>query len=114
MNVSFQSIEDVVVLTLEGSADIKNAPKLDSVCKKISENKANNILIDCTKLEYISSVCLRVLLTLSKEVKKNKGRLAVAHANALVQKIFEISGFVELFPFYDSVVTALNSFQSKG
>ena len=113
MEVGFNKIENVTILSIKGRVDISNAPKLETACKKILELHEKDIIIDGTQLEFISSAGLRVLLKLAKEVKKDAGRLAVAHVNDLVRNIFEISGFVELFPIYDNVVKALSHFQEK-
>ena len=113
MEVGFNKIENVTILSIKGRADVSNASKLESACKKILELQEKDIIIDGTQLEFISSAGLRVLLKLAKEVKKNAGRLAVAHVNDLVRNIFEISGFVEIFPIYDNVVKALSHFQEK-
>lgn len=113
MEIEFNKIENVTVLKLKGRADISNASKLENMCKKILEQNAKDIIIDGTQLEFISSAGLRVLLKLAKEVKKRQGRLATAHVNDLVRNIFEISGFVELFPIYDSVTEGISHFQEK-
>ena len=113
MDVGFNKIENVTILSIKGRADVSNASKLENACKKILERHEKEVIIDGTQLEFISSAGLRVLLKLAKEIKKNAGRLAVAHVNDLVRNIFEISGFVELFPIYDNVVKALSHFQDK-
>lgn len=113
MEVGLNKIENVTILSIKGRADVSNAPKLESACKKILEQNEKNIIIDGTQLDFISSAGLRVLLKLAKEIKKSAGRLAVAHVNDLVRNIFEISGFVELFPIFDNVVKALSHFQDK-
>lgn len=111
MEVGLNKIENVTILTMKGRADVSSVNKLETICKKILEKNENNVLIDGTNLEFISSACLRVLLMLGKEIKKNSGRLAIAHMNDIVREIFEISGFVELFPAYENVVTGLSHFQ---
>ena len=113
MDVKFNKVENVAILTINGRVDVANAPKLDNVCKKILEKNEKNVLIDGTQLEFISSAGLRVLLKLAKEIKKNSGALAIAHVNGLVRNILEISGFVELFPMFDNVVSGLLFFQDK-
>lgn len=113
MEVGFNKIENVTILSIKGRADISSAPKLENACRKILESHEKDIILDGTQLEFISSAGLRALLKLAKEVKKNAGRLAIAHVNDLVRNIFEISGFVELFPIYDNVVKALSHFQEK-
>ena len=95
MEVGLNKIENVIILTMKGRADVSGVNKLENICKKILEKNENNVLIDGTKLDFISSACLRVLLMLGKEIKKNSGRLAIAHLNEVVREIFEISGFIE-------------------
>ncbi len=113
MEASFNKIENVVVLALKGKVDAANVSKLEKVCQQILDQGENNVLIDGTQLEFISSAGLRVLLKLAKSIKRNSGKLAAARLNDLVRQIFEISGFVELFPIYENVVTGLNHFQNK-
>lgn len=107
MEVDLNRIESITVLTLKGRADATNAAKLEAVCDQLIENKEINLLIDCTNLDYISSAALRVLLKMGKQIKKVSGTLAVAHLNAHVQQIFEISGFLSLFPAYATMLDAL-------
>ncbi len=111
MEVGLNKIENVVILTIKGRADASSVPKLEATCKKILDQNENNVLIDGTNLDFISSAGLRVLLKLAKTIKKNSGRLAIAHVNDLVRQIFEISGFIELFPIYENVVVSLGHFQ---
>lgn len=111
MEVGLNKIENVTILTMKGRADVSSVNKLENICKKILAENESNVLIDGTNLEFISSACLRVLLMLGREIKKISGRLAVAHLNDLVREIFEISGFIELFPAYENVVTGLTHFQ---
>ena len=108
MEVGINKLENVTILTIKGRSDASNVSKLESACTKLINSQANAILIDCTHLEYISSAGLRILLKMAKQVKKNDGQLALAHLNDYVQQIFEISGFTELFPAYDSVLEGLN------
>jgi len=113
MEVGLNKIENVVILTIKGRADASSVTKLEATCKKILDQNENNVLIDGTQLDFISSAGLRVLLKLAKIIKKNAGELAVAHVNDLVRQIFEISGFIELFSIYENVVEALGHFHQK-
>ncbi len=108
MEVGLNKLEDVMILTIKGRSDVSNTSKLESICNKLVKSQEQTILIDCTYLDYISSAGLRILLKMAKQIKKSAGKLVVAHMNDYVQQIFEISGFTELFPAYESVLEALN------
>lgn len=111
MEINVNKIENVAVLAITGRIDKANVVKLENSCRKLLEKKEYQVLLDGTHLEFISSAGLRVLLKLAKEVKKNMGQMAVAHVSDLVHEIFKISGFSDLFPMYENVVTALAHFQ---
>jgi anti-sigma B factor antagonist len=113
MEVGLNKLEGIMILTLKGRSDASNTSKMEAICEKLIASQEKNILIDCTQLEYISSAGLRILLKMAKQVKKDFGKIVVAHMNEHVRQIFQISGFIELFPAYDSVVEGLNCFHPK-
>ena len=61
----------------------------------ITENLANvtELVIDCEKLNYISSAGLRVLLSAHK---KTNGALKLINVCEIVMEVFEITGFVDV------------------
>lgn len=65
------SIEgDRLNLSLSGNLDSLSAPKLLANYDKIKEDNAlNSVFIDCSKLEYVSSAGIRVLLIMQNDCK---------------------------------------------
>ena len=55
------------------------------------------VTLDCTRLEYISSAGLGVLLKTQKRLMASKGRLRLAGVNRHLQDIFQYSGFDQIF-----------------
>ena len=59
---------DSLNLILSGNLDTLSAPKLLANYEKIREdNNLNSVFIDCSKLEYVSSAGLRVLLIIQND-----------------------------------------------
>ena len=61
----------------------------------------DRLVLDLGRVEYISSVGLRVLMLASKQAKMQGGSLAVTDLQPVVREIFEISRFnlvLEVFP----------------
>ena len=81
-------------IALEGRLDTTTAPDLEKELKS-SLNGANELVIDFSKLEYISSAGLRVLLSAHKTMSK-KGGMKVVHVNELVMEVFDVTGFVDI------------------
>jgi anti-anti-sigma factor len=64
------------------------------------------LVIDMGKVDYISSVGLRVLMVAAKQVKNQNGCIVVAALTPLVKEVFEISRFNLVFDLFDSVEAA--------
>jgi anti-anti-sigma factor len=66
---------------------------------------ADDIVIDFSSVEYISSAGLRALMAASR-LKPKERRLAVACLNSVVSEIFAISRFSYVLPVFDTVEEA--------
>ena len=85
---------ETLTLALEGRLETTTAPALEAVVKTELEG-VKTLVFDFTKLEYISSAGLRVLLAAQKTMK-NQGIMKVTGVNEIVAEIFEITGFSEI------------------
>lgn len=88
--------EKNLVVALEGRLDTTTAPQLEEELKTGLEG-VTDLVIDLSKLEYISSAGLRVLLSAFKTMR-NKGKMKVTNANELVKEVFEVTGFSDFLP----------------
>ena len=88
--------EKNLVVALEGRLDTTTAPQLEEELKN-SLAGVTDLIIDLSKLEYISSAGLRVLLSAFKTMR-NKGNMKVTNANELVKEVFEVTGFSDFLP----------------
>ena len=79
---------------LEGRLDTTTAPELEKELKSTLDG-VNELTLDFTKLEYISSAGLRVLLSAHKVMQK-KGGMTVSHVNEVVEEVFEVTGFADI------------------
>lgn len=96
------------VVSVTGRIDASSCCGLESTLSRLIGEGERSIVVDMTCLEYISSSGLRVLLATYKQVKKTDGHLSIAGPTPFVREIFEISGFLRIFPAYECVEDALN------
>jgi len=82
---------DVVVIA--GRLDAAQCATAQSFLDKV----AGKVTLDCSKLEYISSAGLGVLLKTQKRLMASKGKLRLAGVNRHLQDIFQFSGFDQIF-----------------
>lgn len=81
-------------IALEGRLDTATAPELEAELKK-TLGGVEELTLDLTKLEYISSAGLRVLLYAQKTMNR-LGKMTVRGVNETVGEVFEITGFSDI------------------
>ncbi len=81
-------------VSLEGRLDTVTAPELESELKQ-SMDGAESLVLDFSKLDYISSAGLRVLLSAHK-VMSTKGGMKVTNVNEIVKEVFDVTGFADI------------------
>ena len=81
-------------IALEGRLDTMTAPELEAELNQ-SMGGADSLTLDFSKLEYISSAGLRVLLSAHKAMSA-KGGMKVKNVNEIVQEVFEVTGFADI------------------
>ena len=94
MTINKQQNGAALTLALEGRLDTTTAPQLEAELKA-SLNGAESLILDFSKLDYISSAGLRVLLYAHKAMS-GKGGMKVTNVNEIVQEVFEVTGFADV------------------
>jgi len=83
-----------LTLALEGRLDTVTAPELEKELKE-SLDGAESLILDFSKLDYISSAGLRVLLSAHK-MMVGKGGMKITNVNEIVAEVFEVTGFADI------------------
>ena len=89
-NLNGKDLEIVV----EGRLDTMTAPELETELNK-SLGSVESLNLDFSKLDYISSAGLRVLLAAHKAMSA-KGGMKVKNVNDVVQEVLEVTGFADI------------------
>ena len=79
----------------EGRIDTVRTPLLDRELQPHLEG-VQQIVMDFSDVEYISSSGLLLLLWLEQMVEKRGGEVQLIHANKEVMKIIKLSGFINV------------------
>ena len=88
-------VNGVFRVSLQGRMDTITAPDLLKAWEAEKDaNTIDSVEIDCSRLQYISSAGLRVLLIMHKACR---GGVKLRGANALVREILEQTGFDAIF-----------------
>lgn len=97
MKTEIKTEGNVMRAVIDGRLDTVNAVQCEKDLQPLKENADKEIVLDCAKLEYISSSGLRLFLSLRKEVQTKGGTLIVEHINDDIRNVFTITGFLKLF-----------------
>ena len=82
---------------IQGRLDTPAAVKAQQEITPLLENADKEILLDCAKLEYISSSGLRLFLTIRKETAAKGGKVIIENVSDDIKKVFMMTGFFNLF-----------------
>jgi anti-sigma B factor antagonist len=92
-----------VILMLDGRLDAQTAPELELKLQAIKDKPDNyqffikELVLDFSRLTYISSLGLRVVLHGQKLMNVRQGRFVIQNIAPAVRDVFEQTGLVDLF-----------------
>lgn len=112
MEIQNRVENDVLIIAIDGRMDASNAALAEEEITKVLEGEQNRLLFDLSKLEYLSSGGLRVILGAAKEIRRRDGKVALAALKEYVYEIFEVSGFTAMIPIKDTVEEGLQEVSS--
>jgi anti-anti-sigma factor len=96
---------NILVLAPVGRIDNLTSPAFQERLLAAVTSGAEDVVVDFSGVDYISSAGLRALMIASRQ-KPTGRRLGVAHLNAVVHEIFTISRFSHLVPIFLTVEEA--------
>ena len=109
MDFQVQKNEGKATVTITGKLDAVTVPEYEKGMGALLDGGMVRLVLDCSRLDYLSSAGLRALLMTAKRVKAKGGQLRVAGMQGAARDVFEISGFHTIFPMDDSVEAAISA-----
>ncbi len=106
VNLAISSQGRATVIVIEGSIDGKSAPDVQQRVLQTTLS-LERIVMDLTKVDYLSSAGLRMLLLLYRQVKARNGTIVLAGVSAEINDVMENTGFRKFFVMADSVEAGL-------
>ena len=91
--------DNQVTLILDGYLDTSVTQQTEKEVEPLYEFCDCEIIIDCSRLEYISSSGLRLLMAINLRCRTNRCSLYITGLQEKVKDVFETTGFTNLFEF---------------
>lgn len=108
MSITFETAEQAIVASLQGRLDSTNSPAVEA--ELVTRVGAGGFVLDFTRLDYISSAGLRVVLVVAKRLKQAGGSLVLVGLQPHIRDVFEISGFLGILDVAPTRAEALARF----
>ena len=97
MKTTFREEDNNFVMEFEGRLDTVASLKTAEEMEVLYNSKGHDIILDLSKLEYISSSGLRLFLGLRKETVVKGGKVIIEHISDDIKNVFTMTGFFNLF-----------------
>ena len=105
MDITTRTHNDITVVAIAGQLDSNTSPAAQKAVDEVLARGQNKVLFDFTKLDYISSAGLRVMLGTAK-----KATVGLFGLNDSVREVFDISGFSTILAVSRTEEDALRKF----
>ena len=96
IDIKKEQENNYLLIHVEGEADASSAINLDNIIREAFDESHQNILIDCTNLNYISSAGLGVFMSYIEEISTNSVNFILFGLSEKVTKVFGILGLDQL------------------
>ena len=111
MLLSTKRLHRVDLVTVEGRIDASTSPELDQCLRGLISEGRFRLVLDLTKVDYLSSAGIKSFVGVQKECKRwNRGELRLAGLQTRLKETFDMVGLTPVFKLFDTAVDAVGSF----
>jgi anti-sigma B factor antagonist len=102
------------VVEPEGEVDLLTAPKLGRRLIRVADQGKTSVVVDLTRVTFIDSTGISVLINALRQITSRKGRLALVCPTKHILRPFEIAGLVGLLDIFRTREEALGCVMAAG
>jgi anti-sigma B factor antagonist len=98
----------IPLVSVSGEVDLATAPALERTLRDAAEDQTGEVIVDLTCCSFLDSRGLTALLATRDRLGHSDRSLGLVLSNPHVLKIFQITGFDQIFEIYPSLGAAVN------
>ena len=102
---------DIVIIELTGSLETEQCDYFFSGVENRIREGDRKLILDCSNLDYISSMGLGTLLRTHARMKKQGGNVTLAAVHGVVADVLRVVRLEKIFHLYPTVEEAVASYQ---
>lgn len=112
METRFSIVGRTLVVTIIGDIDHHSATDIkEKTDKRILQENIKNIIFDFSKVTFMDSSGIGMIIGRYKLVEKKNGKAVICAMTPEVKKIFDITGLAKIIEHYNSVDEAIDKIQ---
>jgi anti-anti-sigma factor len=100
---------NIMVLEIKGEVDAYTAQDLNKTLLDLLVRGHHRIVMDVSKIIFISSAGIRAILYAHREAVQLGGEVRIVRPTDQVRRIFEIAGFFEILQITDRLQESINN-----
>jgi len=98
------------LVSLEGRLTVGDASSVSDELHRILEEGNMNLSLDMSKLEFIDSSSLSIIVSAMKFARKGGGDLVLVNVNSRIMTLLKLTRLHEILEIYDDEKSLLESF----
>ena len=91
-----QSDETLLKIAFAGKLDAINLPHVEMKFHALINNQNSPVILDFSEVSFLASLGIRMLLTASKDVRRQGHELKIENTSEEINKIFHIAGLSDM------------------
>lgn len=110
MQIRLSNRGTTLIVGIVGELDHHSAEYVrQKVDGEIIKSTTRNVIFDFSKVGFMDSSGIGVIMGRYKNVQKLNGKVATVNVSAQIRRILEMSGLLKLIPVYENVDSAINN-----
>ena len=110
--LSVNTLQQVTAIEIAGDVDANTAALVQAKVLPLAQPKAK-LLLDMTKVPYMSSAGLRMLLSLYRHLGSKNGQIVLVGLAEEIKDTMSITGFLDFFTTRDTLDSGLEALNVK-
>lgn|SRR5262249_12929528 len=111
MDIDIKMVQQVAVVEISGELDGRTAPLAQERIAPLCQ-PGSKIILDMSRVMYMSSAGLRLMLLLYRRVSGVDGQIVLAGLSEEIQDIMLATGFLAYFTVYDTLDAGVAALQA--
>lgn len=113
MNIQVERLEQATIISIDGQLNAATTAVIQNDVLAAAQ-AGQRILLDMSRVTYLSSAGLRMLLLLYRRIRENNGFMVLAGLSEEITDIMQITGFLDLFKIFENRNSALQALKKAG